>query len=108
MTKAPVHVEPAPLRREAMTPSGARRGAGRGGGEVRPGHGDGVVNVQDATVACARRVLWGAVAPRHIALAITTSSTTELKVVITTMITHFLENDHTFLVFGDWCTSVQK
>ena len=45
---APVHVELAPRRREAMTSSRGRRGAGRGGREVRPGHGDGVVDVQVA------------------------------------------------------------
>ncbi len=43
---APVHVELAPRRREAETGSGPRRCAGSCGGEVRPGHGDGVVGAQ--------------------------------------------------------------
>ena len=55
MTKAPVHEEQTPRRREAVTQSGARWCAGRSGGEVRPGHGDGVVHVQVAEEACARR-----------------------------------------------------
>ena len=54
--KAPVHVEQAPRRREAVAGSGERWGAGRGGGEVGPGHGGGVVDVQVAEIgACARR-----------------------------------------------------
>ena len=48
---SPVHVELAPSRREAVAVSGGRRGAGRGGREVRPGHGDGVVDVQFAEQA---------------------------------------------------------
>ena len=50
---APVNVEQAPRRREAVIRSWGRRGAGCGGGEVGPGHGGGVVDVQVAEVACA-------------------------------------------------------
>ena len=51
-----MHVEQAPRRREAVAGSGERWGAGRGGGEVGPGHGGGVVDVQVAEIgACARR-----------------------------------------------------
>ena len=49
--KAPVHVELAHSRREAIAPSGGRQGAGRGGREVRPVAGDGVVDVQVAEQA---------------------------------------------------------
>ena len=61
MTNATVHVELVPSRREAVAVSGGRRGAGRGGREVRPGHGDGVVDVQVRQEgACARRCgTWG-------------------------------------------------
>ena len=52
---APVHVEPAPSRREAVTSSGGRWGAGRIGGEVCPDHGDWVVDEQITKQACARR-----------------------------------------------------
>jgi hypothetical protein len=48
---APVHVELAPRRREAVTLSGRRGRAGRCGGQVRPGHGGGVVDVQVMEVA---------------------------------------------------------
>ena len=41
---APVHVELAPRRREPVTLSRRRGCAGRCGGEVRPGHGGGVVD----------------------------------------------------------------
>ena len=44
--KAPVHVELAPLRCKAMTGSGGRRGAKGVAGEVEPGHGGGVVDVE--------------------------------------------------------------
>ena len=54
-TTAPVHVEPAPRRHEAVTVSGARPGAGRIGGEVCPDHGDWVVDEQITKQACARR-----------------------------------------------------
>jgi hypothetical protein len=43
---APVDVELAPRRREAVIGSGKRGCAGRCGGQVRPGHGGGVVHVQ--------------------------------------------------------------
>ena len=43
---APVHVELAPRRREPVTISRRRGCAGRCGGEVRPGHGGGVVDEQ--------------------------------------------------------------
>ncbi len=59
--RAPMHVELAPRRREAVTPSGRRGCAGRCGGQVRPGHGDDVIRVQvleeKACIAgCHRRV----------------------------------------------------
>jgi hypothetical protein len=59
-THAPVNVELAPRRREAVTPSGRRGRAGRYGGQVRPGHGGGVVHVQvlegtPCGVGCIRR-----------------------------------------------------
>ena len=54
-TQAPMNVEPARRRREAVPVSGRRRAAGRGVGEVRPGHGDGVVDVQIADRYCAKR-----------------------------------------------------
>ncbi len=41
-----MNVELAPCRREAVIGSGRRGCAGRWGGEVRPGHGGGVVDVQ--------------------------------------------------------------
>jgi hypothetical protein len=43
---APVDVELAPRRREAVKVSGRRERAGRCCGQVRPGYGGGVVNVQ--------------------------------------------------------------
>ena len=49
-----MHVQLAPRRREAVTVSGSRRGAGRGVREVCPGHADGVVHEQIAERACAR------------------------------------------------------
>ena len=53
---ARVHVEQAPRRREAVTSSGGRWGAGHAGGEVCPGHVDWVVGKQVTTSeACARR-----------------------------------------------------
>jgi hypothetical protein len=45
-TIAPVHVELAPRRREAVTVSGKRRGAAEGGGEVCPGPGGRIVHVE--------------------------------------------------------------
>ena len=45
-TIAPVHVEPAPRRREAVLGSGGRQTAGQIGGEVRPVHGGGVEHVK--------------------------------------------------------------
>jgi hypothetical protein len=47
-----VHVELVPHRREAVTPSGRRWCAGRCGGQVRPGHGVGVVDVQVVKSTC--------------------------------------------------------
>ena len=52
---ASVNVEPAPRHHEAVTNSGGRWGAGRAGGEVRPGHGGWVVDEQITKQACARR-----------------------------------------------------
>ena len=46
---APVHVEPAPRRREAM---GKSRGRRRIGVKFCPGHGDGVVDVQIVGGTC--------------------------------------------------------
>ena len=43
--EAPVHVEQAPRRREAVSESGSWRGAEVVAGEVEPGHGSGVVDV---------------------------------------------------------------
>jgi hypothetical protein len=58
--EAPVDVELAPRRREAVTGSGRWERAGCCGGQVRPGHGGGVVNVQvlygrACAVGCIRR-----------------------------------------------------
>ena len=47
------------VRREAVIVSRGRRGADRGGGEVRPGHGDGVVDVQVAEQGCRTRAPGG-------------------------------------------------
>ena len=52
---APVHVELAPGRREAVIVSGRRRIARRRGGQVGPVHGDGVVDVQIPEVHCTRQ-----------------------------------------------------
>ena len=52
----PMHVELAPRRRETVPVSGRWRGAGRGGGEVRPGSCDGFVDVQVVEeIFCKRR-----------------------------------------------------
>ena len=47
-----INVELAPRRREAVTVSGGWRSAGQRDGQVRPGHGDGVVDVQVAEKHC--------------------------------------------------------
>ena len=59
ITSAPVHVEPAPRRREAVTVSGGRWGAGRVEGEVRPGHRSGIEHVQVIVDACVGRECGG-------------------------------------------------
>jgi hypothetical protein len=51
---APVHVELALHSCKAVLESGGRLGASRWGGEVRPGLGDGVIDVQRGP-CCARR-----------------------------------------------------
>ena len=48
----PERVEQPPRGREAVAVSRRGRGAGDGGGEVRPGHGGGVVGVQVVEEAC--------------------------------------------------------
>jgi hypothetical protein len=48
--QAPMHVEQAPRRREAMEKSGRRRGDVAG--EVEPGHGGWIVNVKIVRCAC--------------------------------------------------------
>jgi hypothetical protein len=55
VTRAPVHVELAPRRGEAVTESGRGRGAVAGSGEVCPGPGGGIVHVQVVEVACTGR-----------------------------------------------------
>ena len=57
-----MHVELVPSRREAVTSSWGRRSVERGGREVRPGHGDGVVDVQVAQEAW--RGIWIGAEPR--------------------------------------------
>jgi hypothetical protein len=52
---APVHVELAPRRREAMTSPAQGRGAAEGGGEVCPVPGGRIVHVEVVEVACAGR-----------------------------------------------------
>ena len=47
-----MHVELPHGRREAETGPGGRRVAGRGGGEIGPGHGGGVVDMQVTEQAC--------------------------------------------------------
>ena len=47
-----MHVELVGGRREAVGQSGGGRGAGQRDGQVRPGHGDGVVDVQVAAGTC--------------------------------------------------------
>jgi hypothetical protein len=54
-----LHVEPVARHREAVAESGSRRGAGDGGGEIRPGHFGGTVHVQVVEEACRRRVRVG-------------------------------------------------
>jgi hypothetical protein len=58
---APMDVELAPRRREAVTRSSGRGRAGRCGGQVRPGSGGGVVHVQvpDANHCGLRRMRKG-------------------------------------------------
>jgi hypothetical protein len=51
----PVDVELAPRRREAVSKSGRRGRAGRCVGQVRPGHGGGVVDVQVLEVVACRK-----------------------------------------------------
>ena len=53
--EASVHVEQTRSRCEPVAVSGGRRGAGCGGGEVRPGHGEGIVDVQVAEEVCGTR-----------------------------------------------------
>jgi hypothetical protein len=63
--RAPVHVELAPRRREAVTNPGRRRGAAEGGGEVCPGPGGRIVHVCEVIEnACAGRA-GGATAARR-------------------------------------------
>jgi hypothetical protein len=64
VTPAPVHVELAPCRREAVTEPGRRRGAAEGGGEVCPGPGGRFVHVEVVEAACAGRA-GGATAARR-------------------------------------------
>ena len=52
---APVHVELAPRRREAVARSGDRPRSRQRSGEIHPGHGHRVVDVQVGEEACARR-----------------------------------------------------
>jgi hypothetical protein len=54
---APVHVELAPRRREAVAESGRRTGGVERGREQGPGHGGGVEGVQVVEKACGRGVL---------------------------------------------------
>ena len=49
---ASVHVELVGGRREAVGQSGGGGGAGQRAGQVRPGHGDGVVDVHVAAGTC--------------------------------------------------------
>ena len=58
-TEAPVHVEPGPRRREAVTISGGRRNAGHIQGEVRPGHRGGVEHVKVVVDVCVGRKCGG-------------------------------------------------
>jgi hypothetical protein len=55
--QAPMHVEPAPRRREAVAVSGRRAGGVVRGGEQGPGHGGGVERVQvvESASACKRK-----------------------------------------------------
>ena len=64
VTIAPVHVELAPRRREAMKTPGRGRGAAEGGGEVCPGPGGRIVHVEVVEVGCAGRAR-GATAARR-------------------------------------------
>ena len=52
---APVHVELAPCRREAVARSGDRPCSRQCSGEIHPGHGHRFVDVQVGEEACARR-----------------------------------------------------
>jgi hypothetical protein len=66
VTITPVHVELAPRRRETVTISGRRGCAGHWGGQIHPGSGVGVVDVQVldqawAAIACGGDVLQGQV-----------------------------------------------
>ncbi len=57
LVKAPVHVQPAPRRREAVGASGRRTDAARCGGEHSPVHTGGIegVEVVENLKACRRR-----------------------------------------------------
>ncbi len=54
-SQAPMHVEQAPLRREAVAVSGRRTAGVVRGGEQGPGHGGGVERVQVAESRCRQR-----------------------------------------------------